>query len=52
MAYRFENAKDFGRAENARLYAAWFEETAKNVVKFKMFKEGLYVLNSQGSRNP
>jgi hypothetical protein len=28
-AAEFEKSKDYGRAENARLYASWFEETAK-----------------------
>ena len=27
-AREFEKAKDYGRAEQARLYAAWLEETA------------------------
>jgi len=28
-AAEFEKSKDYGRAENARLYASWLEETAK-----------------------
>jgi len=30
-AEEFERAKDYGRAENARLYAAYLEETARSV---------------------
>jgi len=30
-AAEFEKAKDYGRAEQARLYAAWLEETARNM---------------------
>jgi hypothetical protein len=30
-AEEFERAKDFGRAENARVYATYLEETAKDL---------------------
>jgi cell fate (sporulation/competence/biofilm development) regulator YmcA (YheA/YmcA/DUF963 family) len=30
-AAEFEKSKDFTRAENARLYASWFEETVKDL---------------------
>jgi hypothetical protein len=30
-AAEFEESKDFGRAEQARVYAAYLEETAKSV---------------------
>jgi hypothetical protein len=30
-AAEFEKSKDYGRAENARLYASWLEETAKTM---------------------
>ena len=30
-AAELEKNKAYGRAENARLYASWFEETAKTV---------------------
>jgi hypothetical protein len=30
-AEQFERAKDFGKAEQARVYAAYLEETAKSV---------------------
>jgi hypothetical protein len=30
-AAEFEKSKDYTRAENARLYASWLEETAKTM---------------------
>jgi hypothetical protein len=30
-AEQFERAKDYGRAENARVYATYLEETAKDL---------------------
>jgi len=37
-AVEFERAKDFGRAEHARVYAAYLEEAAQKYrLKFKYF---------------
>ena len=30
-AREFEKVKDYGRAEQTRLYAAWLEETARSI---------------------